>query len=99
MVSKKKKKEKNWEDAKYFKQILFNKNTNHSGNDDQNWEIGNTRIDHTKHGNIISTAFANRIKKYLNNECIKIGAGLIQHVTIESKHGFLKSTGFKLKES
>ena len=43
--------------------------------------------------------FWNRIKKYLNNECIRIGEGTIQHVIIESKHGFLGSTSFRLKES
>ena len=49
--------------------------------------------------NMISTSFANRIKKYLDNECIRIGAGLIRYVTIESKHGFLKFTGFRLKKN
>ena len=49
--------------------------------------------------NIISTSFANRIKKYLDNECIKIGKKMVQHVSIESKHGFLGSTNFKLKEN
>ena len=49
--------------------------------------------------NIITTSFANRITKYLNNECIRIGKRMIQYVTIESKHGFLKSTSFKLKEN
>ena len=49
--------------------------------------------------NIISTSFANRIKKYLDNEYIRIGEKTIQYVTIESKHGFLKSTSFKLKKS
>ena len=39
-----------WEKAKYIKQILPDKNTSHGGNDDQNWEIRNTSIDHTKHG-------------------------------------------------
>ena len=43
-------KENIWGKAKYFKQILPNGNTNHNGNDDQNREIKNTRIDHTKHG-------------------------------------------------
>ena len=42
--------QKKWEEAKYIKQILLNGNTSHSDNDDQNWEIGNTSIDHTKHG-------------------------------------------------
>ena len=51
MVSKKKKK-KTWGKTKYFKQILSNKDTNHNGNDDQNREIRNTRIDHTKHGKL-----------------------------------------------
>ena len=45
--------------------------------------------------NIISISFASRIKKGLDNECIRIGEKTIQHVTIESKHGFLKSTSFK----
>ena len=49
--------------------------------------------------NIISTSFANRIKKYLDNECIRIGKKTIQHVTIEIKHGFLKLTSFKLKKN
>ena len=48
--------------------------------------------------NMMSISFANRIKRYLNNECIRIGEGTIQHVIIESKHEFLKSTGFGLKE-
>ena len=38
------------EKAKYVKQILPDKNTSHNGHDDQNWEIRNTSIDHTKHG-------------------------------------------------
>ena len=41
---------KNWKKTKYFKQILPNGNTGHSGNDNQNWEIKNPSIDHTKHG-------------------------------------------------
>ena len=45
-----KKEEFFWEKAKYIKQILPNKNTSHGGNDDQNWEIRNTNIDHIKHG-------------------------------------------------
>ena len=49
--------------------------------------------------NVISISFANRITKYLNNECIRIGKKIIQHVNIESKHGFLKFTSFKLKEN
>ena len=49
--------------------------------------------------NVISTSFASRIKKYLDNECIKIGKRIIQHVSIESKHGFLGFTSFKLKEN
>ena len=49
--------------------------------------------------NMISTSFANRIKKYLDNECIRIGKKTVQHVTIESKHGFLGFTSFRLKES
>ena len=49
--------------------------------------------------NMISISFANRIKKYLDNECIRIGAGLTQYVTIESKHGFLGFTGFKFKKN
>ena len=48
--------------------------------------------------NIISISFANRIKKYLDNECIKIGEKTIQHVIIKIKHGFLGSTNFKLKK-
>ena len=49
--------------------------------------------------NMMSTSFANRIKRYLDNECIRIGPGLIQHVTIESKHGFLGFTSFRLKKN
>ena len=45
--------------------------------------------------NMISTSFANRIKRYLDNECIRIGKKTIQHVTIESKYGFLGFTSFK----
>ena len=41
---------RNWEKAKYIKQILPNKNINHNGNDNQNWEIRNTNINYTKHG-------------------------------------------------
>ena len=37
--------------------------------------------------NIMSTSFANRIKKYWDNECIRIGKKTIQHIIIESKHG------------
>ena len=48
--------------------------------------------------NIISISFANRITGYLDNEYIKIGKKTIQHVTIETKHEFLKSTSFKLKK-
>ena len=44
------KKENIWGKAKYFKQTLPNQNTSHNGNDDQNREIKNTRIDHTRHG-------------------------------------------------
>ena len=35
----------------------------------------------------------------MDNECIRIGKKTIQHVTIESKHGFLKSTSFRLKKN
>ena len=49
--------------------------------------------------NIISISFANRITKYLNNEYIEIGKRTIQHVTIESKHKFLKLTCSKLKKN
>ena len=49
--------------------------------------------------NIMSMSFANRITKYLDNKCIRIGKKTIQHVTIEIKHWFLKSTSFILKES
>ena len=48
--------------------------------------------------NMISTSFVNRIRKYLNNECIRIGENTIQYITIESKHGFLGSINFKLKK-
>ena len=47
----------------------------------------------------MSILFASRIKKYLDNECIKIGKRTVQHVIIESKHGFLGSTSFKLKQN
>ena len=49
--------------------------------------------------NMMSISFATLIKKYLDNECMRIGKGIIQHVTIESKHGFLGFTSFRLKES
>ena len=49
--------------------------------------------------NMISISFANQIKKYLDNEYIRIGKKTIQHVTIESKHGFLGFTRFKLKKN
>ena len=42
-----------WEKAKYIEQILFNENTGHGGNDNQNWKIKNTKIDYTKHGKYI----------------------------------------------
>ena len=48
--------------------------------------------------NIMLTLFASRIKIYLDNECIRIGEKTIQYVTIESKHGFLGSTNFRLKK-
>ena len=49
--------------------------------------------------NVMSTSFASRITGYLDNECIRIGKGIIQHVSIESKHGFLGFTSFRLKEN
>ena len=49
--------------------------------------------------NMMSTSFANRIKKYLDNEYIRINKGTVQHVTIESKHGFLGFTSFKFKKN
>ena len=49
--------------------------------------------------NVISTSFATRIKKYLDHEYIKIGKKLIQHVSIKSKHGFLRFTNFRLKKN
>ena len=48
--------------------------------------------------NMLSISFANRIKKYLDNECIRIGKKTIQHVTIELKHGFLGFTNFRFKK-
>ena len=48
---------------------------------------------------MMSTSFASRIKKKLDNECIRIGKRIIQHVIIESKHGFLGFTSFRLKEN
>ena len=49
--------------------------------------------------NMISTSFANRIKKYLDNECIRIGKRTVQHVIIESKYGFLGFISFKFKKN
>ena len=49
--------------------------------------------------NMMSISFATRIKKYLDNECIRIGKGLVQHVTIESKHGILGFTSFRFKKN
>ena len=49
--------------------------------------------------NVMSTSFVNRIRRYLDNECIRIGKKKIQHVSIELKHGFLGSTSFKLKKN
>ena len=49
--------------------------------------------------NVISKTFVNRIKGYLDKEYIRIGKRIIQHVSIESKHGFLGSTSFRLKEN
>ena len=49
--------------------------------------------------NVMSILFASRIKKYLDNECIRIGKKIIQHVSIESKHGFLGFTNFRLKKN
>ena len=49
--------------------------------------------------NMMSISFASRIKKYLDNECIRIGKKIIQHVSIESKHGFLGFTNFRLKKN
>ena len=48
--------------------------------------------------NMMSTSFANQIKKYLNNECINIGPGLIQYITIELKYEFLGFTSFRFKK-
>ena len=42
--------------------------------------------------NMMSILFANRIKRYLDNEYIKIDKKTIQYITIESKHGFLGFT-------
>ena len=49
--------------------------------------------------NMISTSFAIRIKKYLDNECIRIGEGIVRHVTVESKHEFLGFTSFRFREN
>ena len=49
--------------------------------------------------NIISISFANRMKKHLDNECIRIGEKIIQHVTIEWKHRFLRFTNFRFKKN
>ena len=48
--------------------------------------------------NMMSTLFANRIKKYWDNQCIRIGENTIQYIIIKSKHGFLGSTNFKLQK-
>ena len=48
--------------------------------------------------NMISISFANRIKKYLDNECIRIGENTIQYITIESKHEFLGLINVRLKK-
>ena len=47
----------------------------------------------------MSTLFANRIKRYLDNECIRINENTIQYITIESKHGFLGLTNFRFKKN
>ena len=49
--------------------------------------------------NTISTSFANRIKKYWNNDYIKTGGKTIQYITVELNYGFLKSTNFKFKNN
>ena len=49
--------------------------------------------------NTMSTSFAERIKNYLDTKCTRNNEGIIQHVTIESKHGFIKTTSFRLKSS
>ena len=59
-------------------------------------EIPALMTQHTE--NIMSISFANRTKKYLDNEYIKIGKKTIQHITIELKHGFLKPINFRLKK-
>ena len=48
--------------------------------------------------NMMSTLFASRIKKYLDNEYIRIGEKTIQHVIIESKYGFLGFTNLRFKK-
>ena len=87
------------EKAKYIKQILPNKNTNHGGNDDQYWEIRNPSINHTGYGKYDVDIIHEPNQKYLDNKCIRIGKKIIQHVTIESKHGFLGFTSFRLKKN
>ena len=93
------KKLKNWEEAKHFKQILFNGAPVTAV---MMIKIGKSKIptlitQDTE--NMMSTSFANRIKKYLDNECIRIGEKTIQYIAIESKHGFLGFTSLKLKEN
>ena len=36
--------------SQIYQTIKSNGNINHDGNNDQNWEIRNTSVDHTKHG-------------------------------------------------
>ena len=48
--------------------------------------------------NMISISFANRIKKYLDNECIKIGKKMVQHITIESNMYFWDLSTLNLKK-
>ena len=63
-------------------------------------KIGKTRIlalvtQNTE--NTMSTFVANRIIKYLNTECFQNDQELIQHVTLELKHGFLGLINLKKK--
>ena len=67
-----------WEKAKYIKSILPNENTNHGGNDDQNWEIRTTGINHTKHGKYNIDIIRKPNQKKLDNECIRIGEKTFQ---------------------
>ena len=60
--------------------------------------IKRKKTDHTRHGKHDVDIIRKPNQKIFDNECIRIGEGTIQYVTIESKHGFLKSTSFRFKK-